>query len=76
MPSRIGRAHKNEEEDRMTDYRVVATALNLRSTPEVAPTNRLAVLPQGTIVEKLNDTAVADWWAVPLHYRPPEPKGS
>jgi Bacterial SH3 domain len=47
-----------------TQFRVAATALNLRSTPRVEPTNRVAVLPQGTIVEKLSETAAADWWEV------------
>jgi hypothetical protein len=32
------------------DYRVTATALNLRSTPGATGSNRIATLPEGTTV--------------------------
>lgn len=44
-------------------YRVIATSLNLRSSPTVAPKNKLAVLPQGQEVEKL-DGSKEPWWFV------------
>jgi len=44
-------------------HEVSATSLNLRSEPRVAPTNRIATLPQGHRVEKIADAA-ADWWKV------------
>lgn len=44
-------------------FRVVPPALNLRRTPGVSSVNRIAVLPEGTIVDRLGD-AGGGWWAV------------
>lgn len=44
-------------------FRVVPTALNLRRSPRVTSGNRIAVLPEGTLVEKLGDAADG-WWHV------------
>lgn len=44
-------------------FRVVPLALNLRRTPGVSTVNRIAVLPEGTIVDKLGD-AGDGWWRV------------
>lgn len=46
------------------NFRVSAAALNFRSTPEVALDNRIAVLPQGKIVERLSGDATDHWWQV------------
>lgn len=46
-------------------HRVAATELNLRSEPRSdRPGNRLAVLPQGHLVEKLAPSATPGWWRV------------
>lgn len=42
---------------------VIASALNLRSEPQVRPGNRLAVLVQGSPVDVLDDRE-GDWWQV------------
>lgn len=49
-------------------HRVASTSLNLRSEPEVRPSNRIAVLPAGQPVEKLAEHD-ANWWqvAIALH---------
>lgn len=47
-----------------TEFRVKAAALNLRSTPGVNPNNRIAVLPQGQLVNKLSESGVGNWWEV------------
>lgn len=44
-------------------YKVSATALNLRSTPRIDPLNRLATLPQGQRLEKLEEVP-GGWWKV------------
>jgi hypothetical protein len=43
-------------------WKVIATSLNLRSEPRVTPTNRIAALPNGHIVEKVAEAA--GWWKV------------
>lgn len=47
----------------MSNYRVTATSLNMRSTAKVTASNRLAVLPQGQEVVKLDD-AYTPWWFI------------
>jgi hypothetical protein len=42
---------------------VTATSLNVRSEPRVAPSNRLATLPNGHEVSKIED-AGAGWWKI------------
>lgn len=48
----------------MATHVVVALQLNLRSAPDPAANNRIAVLPQGTPVTKVATTDVAHWWEV------------
>ncbi|WP_433766610.1 hypothetical protein [Pseudomonas putida] len=49
----------------MSSYVVIASSLNLRSQPIVAPKTRLATLPQGQVVEKLGaDGSDPSWWQV------------
>ncbi|MGH9657677.1 MAG: SH3 domain-containing protein [Bryobacteraceae bacterium] len=43
------------------NFRVVASALNLRSEPRVLPANRIALLPQGHLVTKLADADDPAW---------------
>lgn len=45
-------------------FKVTAPRLSLRSGPAVDPTNRLAVLPRGQVVDKIADTADPGWWQV------------
>ncbi|AHF00066.1 hypothetical protein THITH_08345 [Thioalkalivibrio paradoxus ARh 1] len=45
-------------------FEVVPPGLNLRSSTQVTPSNRIAVLPQGTRVTKLDDADDAGWWKV------------
>ena len=45
-------------------HRVVATSLNLRSEPVVEARTRIAVLPQGALVERLGDAEKTGWWRV------------
>ncbi len=45
-------------------YKVTATALNLRSSPEVRASNRIATLPNGQEVERLEVTPDGRWWRV------------
>lgn len=47
-----------------TQFRVKATALNFRSTPNVRSGNIIAVLPQGQIVTRLQGTDSDHWWKV------------
>jgi hypothetical protein len=47
-----------------TVYRVIASELNVRSAPVVKPANRLGVLPQDSVVEKLGDADAPGWWRV------------
>lgn len=47
-----------------TRFRVHVLGLNLRSRPEVTPSTRLAVLPQGHEVEKLSVASDPEWWQV------------
>lgn len=47
-----------------TRFRVHVLGLNLRSRPEVAPSTRKAVLPQGHEVEKLSVASDPEWWEV------------
>lgn len=47
----------------MTNYKVAATSLNMRSTPKVTGSNRIAVLPQGQEVKKIDD-AHNPWWLI------------
>jgi predicted chitinase len=42
-------------------HRVVATALNLRKTPEEGAANRVASLAQGTAVQQIGDTTASGW---------------
>ena len=42
-------------------HRVTANQLNLRSTPEVRPGNRIGTLSQGTLIEKLGNTDTPNW---------------
>lgn len=42
-------------------HRVVATALNLRKTPDQGAANRVAPLPQGTAVQQLGDATASGW---------------
>ena len=44
-------------------FKVTATSLNLRSQPKVSPTNRIATLPNGQLVDKISEAA-APWWKV------------
>lgn len=44
-------------------FKVEATQLNLRSAPRAVPSTRLAVLPRGHAVERLEE-ASAQWWRV------------
>jgi hypothetical protein len=44
-------------------WKVIATSLNLRSEPRATPTNRIAVLPNGQMVEKEAEAA-AGWWKI------------
>jgi hypothetical protein len=46
------------------DYRVVATALNLRSTPEATGSNCIATLPEGATVTKLEESHLWPWWRI------------
>jgi len=45
-------------------YEVTATALNLRSEPVVAPSSKLAMLPEGQVVLKLSAADDATWWLI------------
>ena len=45
-------------------FKVISDTLNLRSTPEVNPTNILAALPEGHIVTKLGNSDAEKWWEV------------
>lgn len=45
-------------------YRVKSTELNLRSTPAIKPSNRLAVLAHGAVVTRMGNAQVQDWWRV------------
>lgn len=45
-------------------FRVTATGLNLRNRPSKTNSQRLAVLPQGQHVLKLEETANPDYWKV------------
>jgi hypothetical protein len=46
------------------DYRVTATALNLRNTPGTTGSNRIATLPEGTTVTKLEESELRPWWRI------------
>lgn len=48
----------------MANYRVSATALNMRSQPKVVRGNILAVLSQGKEVTKIADAPNAPWWHI------------
>ena len=49
----------------MSDFRVISTGLNLRSSSEVAPDNIIAVLPQGQIVTRIGSESDSEkWWRV------------
>ncbi len=52
----------------MASYKVTATSLNMRSTLKVSGTNRIAVLPQGREVEKIDDTH-DPWWRIRTRLR-------
>lgn len=45
-------------------HQVTATELNLRSAPDPTKKNRIATLPQGSVVEKLGNAPVPPWWKV------------
>src|SRR5262245_3049782 len=45
-------------------FRVTAVSLNLRSEPVIRPANRIALLPQGQQVEKLEETSTPPWWKI------------
>lgn len=44
-------------------FKVTATSLNLRSEPKVTATNRIAVLPNGQLVDKLGEDT-PPWWNI------------
>jgi hypothetical protein len=46
------------------NFRVSAVALNFRSTPVVALDNRIAVFPEGKVVEPLSGVATDNGWLV------------
>lgn len=48
----------------MTSYKVEATALNLRSKPEVTPSTRVALLYRGQLVEKIEAVEPLPWWKI------------
>jgi hypothetical protein len=49
----------------MSDFRVIPSGLNLRSSGVVAPENIIAVLPQGQIVTRIGSESDSEkWWRV------------
>lgn len=49
----------------MSDFKVVSTELNLRSSGVVAPNNIIAVLPQGQIVTRIGSESDSEkWWQI------------
>lgn len=49
----------------MSDFRVIPTKLNLRSSGEVVPDNIIARLPQGQIVTRIGSEPDSEkWWWV------------
>ncbi|HEY9904241.1 MAG TPA: SH3 domain-containing protein [Candidatus Sericytochromatia bacterium] len=49
----------------MSDFRVIASGLNLRSSGVVAPDNIIGVLPQGQIVTRIGSEPDSEtWWRV------------
>jgi hypothetical protein len=64
-PSRNGTiAHEKEATMASDAFEVVPLGLNLRSSTQVTPGNRIAVLPQGTRVTRLDDADDIDWCKV------------
>jgi hypothetical protein len=57
-------SENSAKEKFMARYEVTATSLNLRSAPRVVPANRIAVLPQGHEVTKLDEANNPLWWRV------------
>ena len=47
----------------MSIYQITATSLNMRTTPKASGSNKIAVLPQGQEVEKL-DELHHPWWHI------------
>lgn len=52
----------------MPTHVVTALSLNLRSTPNPGLKNKIAVLPQGTPVDKITNSATAGWWEVDAQF--------
>ena len=50
----------------MATIRVNAEGLNLRSSPQVKPGNKIAVLQRGQLVELLEGAPNAEWWRIRL----------
>lgn len=49
-------------------FKVTADSLNLRSTPGVESSNRIAALPKGHVVIKLEVAPDDDWWRVSTNF--------
>ena len=45
-------------------YRVIANRLNLRARPQIRQNTRIATMPHGQRVEKLDESAVPGWWKI------------
>src|SRR4051812_35192811 len=56
-------------------HTVTALQLNLRSSPNPKANNQIAVLPQGTPVEKISNSNVHEWWQVKVDFSGEELEG-
>src|SRR5688572_8800840 len=52
----------------MSEYSVTAPSLNLRSAPVVTPATVVSVLPQGHVVESVDENS-SGWWNVKTSFR-------